>query len=89
MSMGYAYDSKRGLLMIFGGSSANGILSDMWIWGEGRWEEHAINGPDARMMGYMAYDKKRDKIVLFGGRLGWPNDTNDTWIWDGVSWRKP
>lgn len=89
MSMGYAYDSKRGLLMIFGGASANGILSDMWIWGEGTWEEHAINGPDARMMGYMAYDKKRDKVVLFGGRLSWPNDINDTWIWDGVSWRKP
>ena len=33
-----------------------------------------------------AYDKDRDKIVLFGGRLTWPNDVNDTWEWDGKQW---
>ena len=40
------------------------------------------------MMGYMAYDKKRNITMLFGGRLGWPNDANDTWEWDGEHWKK-
>ena len=39
-------------------------------------------------MGYLAYDKERKKVVLFGGRLGWPNDTNDTWEWDGNKWNE-
>jgi hypothetical protein len=39
-------------------------------------------------MGYMVYDKQRDRIVLFGRRKGWPNDCNDTWEWDGLSWEK-
>ena len=28
----------------------------------------------------------RERVVLFGGRLGWPNDANDTWEWDGSAW---
>ena len=32
--------------------------------------------------------KKEKKILLFGGRLGWPNDANDTWEWDGVKWTR-
>ena len=40
-------------------------------------------------MGYMAYDRKRDRIVLFGGRKGWPDgDLNDTWEWNGTEWRR-
>jgi hypothetical protein len=25
---------------------------------------------------------------LFGGRLSWPNDANDTWEWDGKEWKE-
>jgi len=31
-------------------------------------------------------DKHRKKLIMFGGRLGWPNDINDTWEWDGSKW---
>lgn len=51
-------------------------------------EKLADAGPPARVMGYMAYDKERDRVVLFGGRLGWPNDANDTWEWDGAAWKE-
>jgi len=38
-------------------------------------------------MGVLAYDAERDRVVLFGGRAGWPDaDLNDTWEWDGVQW---
>jgi hypothetical protein len=31
---------------------------------------------------------RRDRVVLFGGRGEWPNDLNDTWEWDGTTWRE-
>ncbi len=86
MASGYAYDSNRGMLIIFGGAGASKILGDTWAWNGIAWEKLADTGPSPRMMGYMAYDKHRDRIVLFGGRLGWPNDVSDTWEWDGSKW---
>jgi N-acetylneuraminic acid mutarotase len=85
-SPGFAFDSKRGQLLIFGGLSDDGLKNDTWSWDGTTWKKLSENGPPPRAMGYMAYDKDRDKIVLFGGRLGWPNDANDTWEWDGEKW---
>ncbi len=48
----------------------------------------AANGPSPRHSAGAAYDSKRDRVVLFGGRKGWPNDLNDTWEWDGARWRR-
>ncbi len=86
MLPGYAHDSKRGMLVIFGGLDKEGVKGDTWGWNGTTWKKLSDTGPSARMMGYMAYDKSRDRIVLFGGRPGWPNDVNDTWEWDGTSW---
>jgi hypothetical protein len=87
LASGYTYDSKRGLLILFGGMSNDVTMGDTWSW-EGRvWKKLSDKGPAPRMMGYMAYDANRDRIVLFGGRLGWPNDVNDTWEWDGSKWQ--
>jgi len=89
MASGFAYDSKRYLLVVFSGYSTDGrITNDTWGWNGKEWKLLAEKGPSPRAMGYMAYDKKRDRIVLFGGRLGWPNDANDTWEWDGSSWKE-
>lgn len=85
---GVAYDSKRGLVVLFGGLGANGALGDTWAWNGIAWRRLATTGPEPRAMGYMAYDKARDRVVLFGGRKGWPNDLDDTWEWDGVSWKR-
>jgi hypothetical protein len=88
LSPGYAYDSKRGLLIIFGGAGDNGLLGDTWSWDGKSWRKLSDTGPSPRAMGYMAYDKERDRVVLFGGRAGWPNDMNDTWEWDGKEWKQ-
>lgn len=88
MSPGITYDSKRGLVILFGGMGATGFLGDTWSWDGAKWTKLADTGPEPRAMGYLAYDKKRDRVVLFGGRKGWPNDANDTWEWDGSSWRR-
>ena len=88
MSPGMTYDSKRGLVILFGGVGATGMLGDTWAYDGTQWTRLAETGPDARAMGYLAYDRKRDRVVLFGGRKGWPNDLNDTWEWDGAMWRQ-
>jgi hypothetical protein len=87
-SAGVAYDSRRGRVVVFGGSGPSGLLGDTWAWDGERWTKLADDGPPKRAMGYMAYDANRDRIVLFGGRLGWPTDIDDTWEFDGVRWSR-
>lgn len=88
LSAGFTYDSKGGRMLIFGGISNQISRADTWSWDGQQWEKLADQGPPARVMGYMAYDKHRDRVVLFGGRREWPNDVNDTWEWDGSEWRE-
>jgi hypothetical protein len=86
---GVAYDSKRGLVILFGGAGEAGFLGDTWAWNGKSWRKLADQGPEPRVMGYLAYDAKRDRVVMFGGRKGWPDgDLNDTWEWDGKVWRR-
>jgi hypothetical protein len=89
-SPGIAYDSKRRVMILFGGIGPGGMLSDTWSWDGRAWTLLAESGPEARAMGYLAYDRHRDRVVLFGGRrAGWPNgDADDTWEWDGMKWEK-
>ncbi|MFN0133539.1 MAG: kelch repeat-containing protein [Phycisphaerales bacterium] len=80
-----AYDSARGVVVLFGGLSGTS-LGDTWEWNGTAWSLRATTGPSPRREHTMAYDSTRGQIVLFGGlanavRLG------DTWLWDGTSWR--
>lgn len=88
-SPGATYDSKRGLVILFGGSGGGGFQGDTWAWDGVRWRQLATDGPEPRAMGVLAYDAARDRVVLFGGRTGWPDgDRGDTWEWDGRTWTK-
>ena len=89
MSAGATYDSRRGIVVIFGGSSGDGFLGDTWGWNGRGWRRLADTGPERRAMGQLAYDAARDRIVLFGGRRGWPDgDLSDTWEWNGTAWSR-
>jgi hypothetical protein len=86
---GATYDSRRRMVIMFGGVDSSGFLNDTWSWDGASWKKLADSGPEPRGMGYIAYDPKRDRVVLFGGRTGWPDgDMNDTWEWNGASWRR-
>ena len=86
---GAAYDSKRGITIVFGGDGDTGVLGDTWSYDGTTWRKLADTGPGPRAMGYIAYDAKRDRIVLFGGRKSYPDgDLNDTWEWDGAMWKR-
>lgn len=85
---GSTYDSRRGLVLMFGGHDGTNLRNDLWAFDGTSWQKLFEGGPAARAMGALAYDAGRDRVVLFGGRRGWPDDLNDTWEWDGRAWQE-
>ncbi len=96
-----AFHDTRQSVLLFGGSrvlfgtggfSRHNLLADMWEWDGVAWKEIAASGPEPRSEAAMAYDRRRDRLVLFGGYTVRPNGTRerlaDTWEWDGRSWRQ-
>jgi Ig-like domain-containing protein/Kelch motif protein len=110
-----AYDSTRGVSIIFGGGKLSDDRSrfeefgDIWEWNgaqwwqrttssltsgwaqvTGRWLPDYANVPVPRRQHAMAYDSKRGRVVLFGGRSTSPDGSDtflsDTWEWDGLRW---
>ncbi|MFN2607384.1 MAG: kelch repeat-containing protein, partial [Acidimicrobiales bacterium] len=47
----------------------------------------AVPYPSARAFAAAAYDPDKDRVVLFGGQT--PKVSDETWIWDGSTWRPP
>lgn len=94
-----AYDSKRGRVILFGGRkeatelrAAFNYHGDTWAWQNGQWQQiETATTPPAREFGGMAYDRDRDKIILFGG-VNYKADGKtvqalfDTWELDGETW---
>ncbi|MEE8408805.1 MAG: kelch repeat-containing protein, partial [Myxococcota bacterium] len=95
-STSIAFDSRRGELVLFGGtsadsSSANSANGDTWLWNEQNgWRQGALGAqkPAARTLHAMVYDRRRDEVILHGGTsdlmIGPVHD--DTWAWDGTAW---
>lgn len=80
------FDPKRERTVLFGGSvfpynTANNFR-DTWEWDGLFWVQVANFGPPALGAPNMAYDAKRERVVLLGSGLG----GRTTWEWDGASW---
>lgn len=74
-----AYDASRNRVILFGGDSVLGPMSDTWEYTPGTgWQQIAITGPLARSYGAMTYDSQRRKVVLFGGGSS-SGPLNDLW----------
>ena len=90
-----AYDSVRGVTVLFGGFGGidpvqNIIIlyGDTWEWDGSDWTQVSAGGgsePAGREGQGMAYDSQRNRVVMFGG-ADIANVLNDTWTWDGSSW---
>ncbi len=81
-----AYDSGRGVIVLFGGSDNSSVLSDTWEWDGTDWTQITpADNPSARRFHGMTYDGDAEVVVLFGG---WDEAAyfNDTWYWDGSNW---
>lgn len=83
-----AYDSRRDVIVMFGGSRGTTALGDTWEWDGSSWERVATTGPDARTQHAMVFDSVRGVTVLFGGTEPYSTKFNDTWEWDGFEWRR-
>jgi hypothetical protein len=84
-----AYDTQRGVTVMFGGFDyvSSTTLGDTWEWNGSTWTRVATTGPPPRAWCRMAYDSRRGVMVLFGGRHPVGNvNYGDTWEWDGSTW---
>lgn len=91
-----AYDSLRGRVVLFGGTSVGLppgqlILGETWEWDGTTWKRMANTGPSPRYGHALAYDSRRQRVVLFGGQTsvgGSDRYLDDTWEWDGAAWNQ-
>ncbi|HUP70243.1 MAG TPA: kelch repeat-containing protein [Acidimicrobiales bacterium] len=86
-----AYDAKRERVVLFGGRGATGItgsvVGDTWTWDGTTWQLQSGTSPLPRSGASMAYDAKRERVVLFGGESSDQSHFADTWSWDGSDWK--
>ena len=82
-----AYDSKRGVSVLFGGSVSAGLTNATWEFDGSNWTQRSFAvAPPARVWAGMSYDSVRARTVLFGGNGANGAVVNDTWEYDGTSW---
>lgn len=72
-------------MILFGGGYDGGVYGDLWSWDGSSWRKLSDSGPEPRVMGHVAYDKRRDRIVLFGGRRA-SGVNSDLGRYLGVGW---
>lgn len=80
-----AFDTTRGVFVLFGGRNAQGLLGDTWEWNGTSWSCRSTFGPTPRYGHDMAYDRARGVVVLFGGFDGVAY-SEETWEWNGTAW---
>ncbi len=84
-----AFDAARGRVVLFGGFSSalsGQRFADTWEWDGASWQQRNVTGPPGRTAAAMAYDARRQRIVMFGGTGAAGANLDDVWEWDGTSW---
>ena len=85
-----AYDSARGVTVLFGGNGDEALLNDTWTWNGTTWTRVAVGGPEPRYGHAMAFDVRRKVMLMCGGRtsqtVGGVNEVGDVWEWNGQTW---
>ncbi len=91
-SAAMCFDSQRGVLVMFGGwtqGPGSSSLPGTWERSGRTWSQVASTGPAPRREAAMAFDTVRQHALLYGGRDPGSFDMfDDTYVWDGVSWRE-
>jgi hypothetical protein len=89
-SMGY--DAKHHQLILFGGQGSGGpfdFRGTTWRWTGSKWLKLTPpHHPSARADAMVAYDARRDQLILFGGQTAGAAFAHDTWRWTGSDWLK-
>ena len=81
---GVAFDERRGVLVV---PMLAGPDSGVWEWNGTRWRHARSGGPPPRRNYAIAYDSRRERVVLVGGLAPSPRrPLADHWTWDGTAW---
>lgn len=84
-----AYDSRRGVIVMYGGYFGTHDLSETREWNGTAWILAAGGSPSSRDSSAMAFDMDRGRTVLFGGWIDAEIRPDDqTWEWNGSVWRQ-
>jgi hypothetical protein len=67
------------LTVLFGGFTGNKVLGDTWGWEGELWSQRQDMGPSPRYLHGLAYDRHRERSVLFGGVNDKGENLGDTW----------
>src|SRR5690606_12151731 len=82
------YEDARRATLVAGGFAFPISASDVWSFDGTTWEQRAPLGALAtRVMPTVAYDRASRASFLFGGLVIGGSALQDTWGWDGESWR--
>jgi hypothetical protein len=90
------YDDALGVVLLvnagLGGPSDARMMGQptkVWSWNGTHWSLLDSSGPPVRNLGGVAYDSRRDKLVLHGGTITADLSYGDTWEWDpSGGWRR-
>ena len=84
-----AYDSGRGVTVLFGGGYywQYTVNADTWEYDGVTWTQRMpSNSPPGRLGHAMCYDSARGVTLLYGGDSRAGYYFGDMWQWDGVNW---
>lgn len=78
-------DPARGRILLYGGyRDGVGVTSELVAWSGPQWQPlPAAVSPPPRLSPVLAFDTRRDRIVMHGG-----GSQTDTWEYDGATWRQ-
>jgi hypothetical protein len=87
-SFGYAlaYFPPARQVLLFGGIDN---YANTWLWNDHGWTHaHPSASPPGRFDAAVAYDPVMHVVMVYGGRLAPGQVVDDTWAWDGKTWRE-
>lgn len=86
---GMAYDSDRGVAVIFGGDNPYGSLADPYTWewdsNTRTWKRFDTAYVENREDAYMVYDREHKWVIRHGGVIK-GSISSETWAWNGKEW---
>jgi hypothetical protein len=85
-NVGATFHPGLGRLVQVAGADGNAMDGDMWTWDGATWAKLPDSGLPPRQAAGLAYDPRRERLVLTGGldRPGTAARLQDVWEWDGT-----
>jgi hypothetical protein len=89
---GVAFDRERGVAVRYGGlpMTSNDCVPETWEWvaETTAWRQVPGDVPSACDHSFLAYDRRADQTLLYGGGDDDGNLKTETWAWNGTRWRR-